>query len=97
MMINDKEIIEQLTAERDAALSQVEQLRVGIRKIGAANNSVEEYEAINFALDMLGKTPAQCLAEIKAQQPQPDDWKKKIDKARDEAKAALDEWTGIGG
>jgi hypothetical protein len=35
-----------------------------------------------------------AIEQIEAQQPKPDDWKKKIDKARDEAKAALDEWTG---
>jgi hypothetical protein len=33
-----------------------------------------------------------AIAQIEAQQPQPDAWKNKIDKARDEAKAALDEW-----
>jgi hypothetical protein len=35
-----------------------------------------------------------AIEQIEAQQPQPDDWKKKINKARDEAKAALDAWTG---
>ena len=35
-----------------------------------------------------------AIEQIEAQQAQPDDWKKKINKARDEAKAALDEWTG---
>jgi hypothetical protein len=34
-----------------------------------------------------------AIEQIEAQ-PQPDDWKKKINKARDEAKAALDEWAG---
>ena len=37
-----------------------------------------------------------AIEQIEAQQvqPHPDNWKKKIDKARDEAKAALDAWTG---
>ena len=42
--------IDTLIAQRDAALAQVEQLRGGIRKIGASNSSDEEYEAIDFAL-----------------------------------------------
>jgi hypothetical protein len=51
----------------EALKAQIEQLRGAIRKIGAVNSADEEYEAIGFALKMLGKTPTQCLAEIKAQ------------------------------
>jgi hypothetical protein len=107
MMITDNELIEQLTAERDSLAAQVEQLNSHIIKMQefcaqyiTPRGGIGDAEFINkiiYFLDgpeqrLAQSSPAQCLAEIKAQQPQPDDWKKKIDKARDEAKAALDEW-----
>jgi 3-deoxy-D-manno-octulosonate 8-phosphate phosphatase KdsC-like HAD superfamily phosphatase len=60
MMITDKEIIEQLTAERDAALAQVGELREEWEKKDGSD--ITESDKLELLVAIIYKTPAQCLA-----------------------------------
>ena len=60
-----QDMVERLTAERDAALAQVEQLRTEWEKKDGSD--ITESDKLELLVAIIYKTPAQCLTEIKAQ------------------------------